>query len=113
MSLDWNTKKCADSKALRADTPTGWPLTNYLIWALGALGIGTVTEKNWKEVYARLAIINALDGDEAKLTPSQVRDRIGLETNWTFTEETRRKWTFRILDRHLNEQTQRAAKAVS
>lgn len=70
-------------------------ITNTLIWLSISTGIGTITEKNWTEVYARVkflerdgALMNR-GGEPVYFTTADVRRRIGLKTNASFKDETR------------------------
>lgn len=65
------------------------PVTSVLIFATMSVMMGSITEKNWQEFYARLYMretaLGAMMRDGAglpvKVTPEQVRAHIGLTTN--------------------------------
>jgi len=91
MPLNWNIKNCKDHETLQSDTE--WPHTHNLIWATMSIGIDEITEKNWTECYARLAvweeIVGAFSTTKDKdgkyksrpFTPEDIFKRIGLYTN--------------------------------
>lgn len=85
------------------------PLTHVLIWATIGVGIGQLSEKNADEFYARLALLERLDGPylirpegkQPHITPEEVKAHIGLSTNVSY--ETRPTWFKRMrseLDRY-------------
>ena len=90
------------------------PVINTLIWATMAVGIGSITEENWREFAARMEITERLNGPFLKvssnITPDKlaiyglteapasfplwvVKECIGLKTN--VTNETRSAWSKR------------------
>lgn len=87
MSLNWNISKCKDWKRL-ADKK-GWPVTDKLVWATMAVGMGEITERNYEEFYRRLHIIEQNNGtfflqhngQPRYITLAEVKRRIGLYTN--------------------------------
>jgi hypothetical protein len=86
MALNWNIEKCQNFEELKTDKE--WPVTDILIWATMIVSIGTITEKNYKEFYARLHLVEKLSGSltsvngkENYITLEQVKRRIGLQTN--------------------------------
>lgn len=91
MSLDYDLTKC--DKSVMSDEE--WPVTHSLIWLTMAVGIGDLTEKTAPEFYARVKILEKLDGSKVKFTPDMIRKRIGLNTN-VFPMETRSKWCNRV-----------------
>lgn len=132
MSLTWDASKVAESvrKGTRYDDQNepyeGLSLvTEALIFASLATGIGTITEANAPEVFARLSIIErsngALRGNQdgpVFFTAQEVIDHIGLKTNASYTDETRAKWLKRIVGQDMDgfarqvAQAQAARKAV-
>jgi hypothetical protein len=78
------------------------PVTESLIFASMATGIGTITEENASEVYARISFIEKVSGalmyrgegweGLPNITPEEVQAHIGLSTNASFKDETRAKW---------------------
>lgn len=86
------------------DDPDGvhiQPLTRSLIFLTLNVGIGEITERNADEFYARLHIIERiqgastrLGGEEVYTTPQEVRAHIGLRTN--VPTETRARWAKRM-----------------
>lgn len=91
MSLDWGIEKCRDWKELKSDTE--WPITEAMIFECMSVGIGAITEKNWRTFYARSMIFRRLIGAE-EFKPSDVRRRIGLHTN--VSNESKTRWFERI-----------------
>jgi len=113
MSLNWNVSKIDTTKYpdlwvdmvedARGNTrypeenekPTGQylnPKTEHMIFLSMIVGIGSITEKNWKEFYARCRMYEGVcgpfwrsykDGKHTPqmTTPEVVRDHIGLSTN--------------------------------
>lgn len=92
MALNWNISKCKNYKELSNDE--NWPLTNALIWASMAVGLGSITAANAKEFYARVHLLELISGnftnsrdDETKefepyfITLADIERRIGLSTN--------------------------------
>lgn len=102
MSLDYDLTKC--DKSVMSDEE--WPTTHNLIWLTMAVGIGDLSEKNAPEFYARVKVLEKVDGKEEFFTPEMIRKRIGMKTN-VFPVETRSKWSQRVLrydlDRAINE----------
>jgi hypothetical protein len=64
-------------------------VTNSLIWATMSVGIGEITEKNWKEFFVRLKAVEGVYGpllyngetNKSLLTEKEVFNHIGLSTN--------------------------------
>jgi hypothetical protein len=72
------------------------PLTNAFIWHSLNTGIGTITEANAAEVFARIALVERLYGASLRnadgprlITIDDVEAHIGLETNASYKDETR------------------------
>ena len=75
------------------------PVTKYLAWGSMAIGIGEITQLNYKEVYLRHDFMNRLSGyprgtNQLPVTLEDVRKNIGLKTN--VTHEPKGKWLNRI-----------------
>jgi len=75
------------------------PTTKYLAWGSMAIGIGEITQLNYKEVYLRHDFMNRLSGyprgtNQLPVTLEDVRKNIGLKTN--VTHEPKGKWLNRI-----------------
>lgn len=91
-------------------------VTNALIWHSLNTGIGTITEANAAEVYARIAFIEELHGVscvapnkrgklvDRPITVEDVRKHIGLYTNASFKDESRASF----LKRHATVKLDRA-----
>lgn len=58
-------------------------VTDRLIWGTMGVKMGSITEKNHKEFFARLRIMEKLDGypPDNRVTYEEVRAHIGLRTN--------------------------------
>tara|TARA_R100001369_G_scaffold15290_1_gene30098 strand:+ start:561 stop:908 length:348 start_codon:yes stop_codon:yes gene_type:complete len=65
------------------------PTTNYLVMASMAIGVGEITTKNYKEVFARHQFLQ-----EGQVTLDDVKNHIGLKTN--VAPETIGRWLMRI-----------------
>ena len=72
------------------------PATKYLAWGSMAIGIGEITQINYKDVYLRHLFMNKLSAytNEMPVTLEDVRKNIGLKTN--VVNETKSKWLNRI-----------------
>ena len=72
------------------------PATKYLAWASMAIGIGEITQINYKDVYLRHLFMNKLStiSNVMPVTLDDVRKNIGLKTN--VANETKSKWLNRI-----------------
>ena len=73
--------------------------TKYLAWGSMAIGIGDITQLNYKEVYLRHKFMYMLSGypngtNQVPITLDDVRKNIGLKTN--VAKETKGKWLSRI-----------------
>ena len=127
MSLNWDFTKCKDSEAL--GEAEEWPITHALIWLTMGTGIGDISEKNAPEFYARIHLLEEIDGkwlrfathfdaenqadewEDRPITPEDVQKRIGLSTN-VFPMETRAKWLSRVGKRKLDENVRKYEKAL-
>ena len=86
MSLDWNAEKVADLERKRAENPK---MLDCLIWASMGIGMGEITEKNYKEWVYRLRrsafegrpLIVHPDGIPYEITEDLIKPWIGLWTN--------------------------------
>ena len=100
MSLDWDVEDVKDYKDLwiadpqkgRPDNKTLNTLTQTLIWATIPLGMGNITEENWKDFYAscKLTGVGSYVYNEEKdrhiftvVSPENIKRHIGLFTNAT------------------------------
>jgi hypothetical protein len=75
------------------------PATKYLAWGSMAIGIGEITQLNYKEVYLRHLFMNKLTtrglvSNIMPITLEDVRKNIGLKTN--VVHEPKGKWLRRI-----------------
>lgn len=101
MSLNWDTTKIANGDALCwLPATTGQkdeerpmnPITNGLIWSMMAIDMGTITAKNYLEVFARCQLVSKLSGaplqklvdgkrEDIDFTLEDIKAHIGLSTN--------------------------------
>lgn len=96
MSLTWDVENVKDyeSTCFYTDDECAEgerklnPITNALIWHTLSIGIGQFTEKNAAKIYARIAIVEKLDGPSLRnadgpraITPEDVQAHIGMWTN--------------------------------
>lgn len=84
MALNWNIEKIRDYK----DLDENWAVTEALIWATMIVGLGEITEKNYKKFYIRLHEIEIYNGsylnrnsNPAYISLADVERHIGLHTN--------------------------------
>lgn len=127
MSLDWNLTGIKDYNEVCWITDDKGEkrldgVTQTIIWATMAVGIGTITEANAPEFFARISIIEDMDGawmigpdGPVRFTYEDVVRHIGLKTN-VFPEETRAKWIKRQVTRVMDDrvrEAQRKATAVT
>ena len=113
MSLNWSIEEVEDFEEKcfihnEDGTRRLSEVTNALVWSTIGVGIGEITEKNWREYAYRLDLYQTLFGplltqvdDDGKakprpLTPLEVRDHIGLHTNVSI--ETFHRWLRRMVD---------------
>ena len=106
MSLSVNVEKVYDWKnycyVKVQDEKTGeeydeyHPATKYLAWGSMAIGIGEITQINYKDVYLRHLFMNKLStiSNVMPVTLDDVKKNIGLKTN--VANETKSKWLNRI-----------------
>lgn len=65
------------------------PITHALIWHTMAIGMGSITERNWQEFYRRVhcrervagSLLLSSEGSPHHIKPQDVRRHIGLKTN--------------------------------
>jgi len=106
MSLDWyvadvdNYKErcwveCDGDKYLS-------PVTDTLIWAAMRIGMNGITEKNWKEFYARMLLDPRSRREDGYLfiKPEDVKAHIGLSTNVSSVSRT--KWFKALMEEALS-----------
>lgn len=101
MSLNYDLSKIKDFAEIQTDE--AWPTTQGMIFTTMGVGIGQLTEKNWKVFYARQHVLATLHGAYDAFTPEQVKRYIGLHTNATFQDETPAHWNKRIMESRLTE----------
>jgi hypothetical protein len=119
MALHWNIKNCKDLEEIKSKEE--WGTTNTLIWLTIPVGLGNITEDNWKEFLFRIRVMEKLSGpflhqfipntdppEDGKgtqvpiyFTPKMVKKRIGLYTN--VSDETRSAWMKNRMKHLLNE----------
>lgn len=107
MSLDFGLTKIKNWESLVYNDdegkPASWrprPVTEQIIFGCMAIGMGTITEKNYSEWYARYSLWSKLNN----ITPlpiGVVKEHIGLTTNVAL--ETRAGWGKRTVQRYLDD----------
>ena len=117
MSLDWDLRGIANHETVcwvpTGETkPDGSPrvtmkgVTNAIIWATIFVDIGRITEKNYREFYARIQFFVKLRGpfcDDGDLpTLEDVKQHVGLRTN--VADLTTAQFMKRIGDLFMREQ---------
>lgn len=91
MPLTWDVTEIKDYETVTThpNKPDEWhPVTQALIWLALACDFGSITEKNWQEVYIRIHMQENANGPmrtETYITPDDVRRHIGLRTNVSTT----------------------------
>ena len=71
------------------------PATKYLAWGSMAIGIGDITEKNYRDVYLRHRFLNNCQAStRSHVSLEDVKRNIGLHTNVAY--EPKGKWLNRI-----------------
>ena len=93
MPLTWNAQKCD----IDFDDDSEAVVTQTIVFMSAAIGMGAITEKNWKEFFIRSEVVNMVKGpfmfkggENYALTPEDIHRRISLQTNVTFESKT--KW---------------------
>lgn len=130
MSLNWNLSAIKDNESLcwvnkgpgedGEDEHEMHPVTHALIWATMAVDLGEITEKNWQEFWARVAVHEEVCGafifqhekgkgpEPVFITPEQVKAHIGLTTNVRSLKET--AWGSRLGGLLVNRKQERVAR---
>jgi len=85
MALTFDFSACADTAAIKADTPDGWPVTDCLIWLCMICGVDSITdataEQLWHRVHAWETITGPINTSGRRTEPADIARRIGLRTN--------------------------------
>lgn len=97
MPLNWNVSQTEWHNLPEKEKEASWSAAQTVILSTMAVGIGTITDKNAGEFYARLKLIYVSDelGMPESITPDFIRSMIGLRTN-VFPQETRTQWLRRV-----------------
>lgn len=88
MALNWNIEKVKNWKEI-SDDEEEWKVTDALIWATMAVGLGSITKANAEEFHRRLSeyehqfgtYLILKGGEPYYITLADVQRRIGLYTN--------------------------------
>lgn len=87
MALTWSIEKVADWETL-ADDEWERLVTEALVFASMAVGIGRITKDNAADFYARLRMVELVEGSYLRregerylITVADVRRRVGMTTN--------------------------------
>ncbi len=121
MPLTWDLTGTKDIDLIRSKDE--WGITETLIFCTMHTGIGTITEANADEFFARVAILERLNGNmllatrdgkriDRPLTPLDIHRRIGLKTNASFKDETRASFTKRHIKWAFDGEAKRFREAV-
>lgn len=105
MSLNWNVEQIENYESVcwvgEGDDRHMNPVTHALIFATLSVGLGSITDSNAAEFYARLNIVEKLQGpfvvmggEGVSITPQEVKAHIGLTCN--VGNETRAQWARRL-----------------
>ena len=105
MPLNWNAEKVKDYDQL---TKEEMQVREVLIWATIGIGMSKITEKNYREFFARVNFSEKVGGawthgegmKPVYITIEDVRRFIGLYTN--ASEYSRAKFIKLHVDRHFN-----------
>ena len=102
MSLDWHVEDVDNYKercwVKREDGEYVLsPMTNNLIWSARRIGMNGITEKNWKEFYARMLLDPCIQLKPCQ--PEDVKAHIGLSTNVSSVSRT--KWLKALMEEAL------------
>jgi len=110
MGPDWAWTDDAQTSVTRLS-----PTTSTLIFLSMQAGLGSITEKNWREFYTRVrmieAVLGAMRASEAGavyFTPDEVRSHVGLVTN--VSDESKAKFNAKIA-RIVRENAERTLRA--
>lgn len=108
MSLDWNIDNVHNWKEIAEDQHER-VITQTIVFGTMAIDIGTLTEDNWMEAYARFDLVQRWsgawvhrNGEPYYLTADDFKRRIGLTTN-VFPEKTRAQWMQRYVSKQMDE----------
>ena len=82
MSLDWNVSRCDNWEELTDNQPE-LDKTHALVFATMNIGMGSITEKNYKKFYQRYLVQLPMLWEQPRpeINLEDVRRRIGLTTN--------------------------------
>jgi len=85
MALHYDFTQCADTDAIKADTPEGWPVTDCTIWLCMIVGIDKITDANaeafWHRVHAWETVSGPINTSGRPMEPRDIALRVGLRTN--------------------------------
>jgi hypothetical protein len=130
MSLNWNLSKIVDHDTLcwlpaaegqKDEDRNMSPITNAIIWACMGNDIGTITEANYLEFYARCMMMSKLFGtplckfEDGKrigidITVEDVKAHIGLSTN--VSTKSRAAFIKRHVEHFLSDEVGRQKQAA-
>ena len=74
--------------------------TQSIIFTTMAIGMGSITEENWLEFYARMNVLERLHS-YTPIPSERIKEHIGLSTN--VNNETRSQWIKRYFTYELND----------
>ena len=105
MSLNWNATDLPNMP-WEVQSEEERNRTANMAWTCMAIHLGTITEANWEEFYARYALWCRLHNEPINIEPIDVYLRIGFSTN--VTTETFSKWSKRQLDQFMSDHRETA-----
>lgn len=125
MPLTWDVSNVADHEHVcfmgEGDVRQASPITQAIVMMSMSIRIGSITEKNAGEFYARLYFLEKLDGpfvvkegEPYHITPEDVRAHVGMYVN--VTTESRAKFlnSFKVdLDARVREYEKAQREAVA
>lgn len=103
MPLNWSISAVENWQEI-ADDPKEQTITEVIVLSTGAVGLGSITEKNWPEFALRFVVwqgahggsLMRANGEDYWITPGDIRRRVGLGTNQH--DRNRMEWTKWMVD---------------
>lgn len=106
MSLNWSIKDVKDAQEL-IDSKEEAAITEAIVWTTLSVGLQKITEKNAREFFARVRMVERVfgtmlkaDGEDFPITPEHIERRIGLTTN-VFPDKTQAQFAKSLVEHEL------------
>lgn len=88
MAINWNGTKVQNWNEMN-ENESEWLISQALIFSLCFIGIGTITDENWENVFHRINCFYLAgestgmikDGERHPFSPEDIHKRIGLSVN--------------------------------